>query len=985
MTGEQAVIDREIFQRAVQLPAHERSAYLDQACGDNVELRQEVESLLVAHDTANGFMEQPAFQFSAAADDLTSGYQSLAEGPGTVIGPYKLLQQIGEGGMGVVFMAEQSEPIQRTVALKIIKPGMDTRQVIARFEAERQALAMMDHPNIAKVLDAGTTDTGRPYFVMDLVKGVPITKYCDEKHQPLRERLELYMQVCRAVQHAHQKGIIHRDLKPSNVLVALYDGHPVPKIIDFGVAKATGPKLTERTLFTDFGAVIGTLEYMSPEQAELNQLDVDTRSDIYGLGVLLYELLTGTTPLERKRVKDSSLIEMLRVIREEEPPKPSTRLSTIETSHLITDDLGLESAQLSGLVRGELDWIVMKALEKNRNRRYETANSMALDLERYLADEPVEACPPSTTYRFRKFAMRNKVAFVTAAIVAVSLVLGTVVSIWQATLARRAEALAQARLESEQEAHQQATAEAIKATTISTLLQQMLASANPSAAKGTDYTVRQMLDDFSADLGDQLRNQPEAEAAIRATIGNAYRGLQSFDKAEPHLNSALELRVRLFGPEHADVAQSLIDYSANDYGRGDVAAAEKRAREALAIHRKLNLQDGTAMRVLSALQLYLVLQAKYEEAEQIAQEALGIARHHPDRYPEVATVLHNLAHAAVYQGDPVKAERFARQSVALHQRLHGEIHPETAHGLYVLATSLHDQQEFDEAEVHYRAALMIHRKQFNDSQTPVLAASAGLAHTLRAKGDQAGLDALRAMIDLSTSQPEEWESWYFRGSFFAELGDWEQADAAFVKAAELDSDPKQLIYLYYLALLRLARHDRAGYRELCSSLVNRAEQSEEPSAAFTAASACVLAPDSACDLSQVVTLAQRAYESNLKKPDYLATLGAALYRAGRFDEAKKRFAEAIEATPSGSSDLYAVTYSHLFLAMALRRLGRPEEARQWLNQAVQTIDKTAPLGEQKVVEGWDSILPLEILRQEAEKVLAESHTQSDVEDPRTKN
>ncbi len=364
--------------------AEDRGLFLDQACGADTELRARVEKMLAAQAEAGSFLESPAADLAATTD-----HRPLAERPGTVIGPYKLLQQIGEGGMGVVFMAEQTEPIQRTVALKIIKPGMDTRQVIARFEAERQAVAMMDHPNIAKVLDAGTTDSGRPYFVMELVKGVPITKYCDEKHLPLRARLELFVQVCQAVQHAHQKGIIHRDIKPNNVLVAEYDNHAVPKVIDFGVAKATAQRLTERTMFTEFGQVLGTMEYMSPEQSKFNQLDIDTRSDIYSLGVLLYELLAGSTPFEGKRLHEAAFDEMLRIIREEEPPKPSTRLSSIDTLPSVAANRHTEPARLSKDVRGELDWIVMKALEKDRNRRYETASGFAADIERHLHDEPV--------------------------------------------------------------------------------------------------------------------------------------------------------------------------------------------------------------------------------------------------------------------------------------------------------------------------------------------------------------------------------------------------------------------------------------------------------------------------------------------------------------------------------------------------------------------------------------------------------------------
>jgi WD40 repeat protein/serine/threonine protein kinase len=426
--------ERELFIAALRQPDEPaRAAFLEGACADQ-RLRERVESMLRDHEQLGSFLEVPASPPAATAD-----YQQVPEGPGTVIGPYKLLEVIGEGGFGVVFMAEQQQPIRRKVALKVLKPGMDSRQVIARFEAERQALALMDHPNIAKVLDAGQTSSGRPYFVMDLVKGLPITDYCDESQLTPRERLELFASVCQGVQHAHQKGIIHRDIKPSNVLVTQQDGAPLVKVIDFGVAKALGQQLTDKTLFTNFAQMVGTPLYMSPEQATLSNVDVDTRSDIYSLGVLLYELLTGTTPFDKERLSKVGYDELRRILREEEPPKPSTRISTLgQISTRVSTQRRSEPHRLRQSVRGELDWITMKCLEKDRSRRYESPMSLARDIERYLYDEAVQACPPSAWYRFRKFARRNKAALAMAAVVAAALlavVVGVVVSavlIWEA-------------------------------------------------------------------------------------------------------------------------------------------------------------------------------------------------------------------------------------------------------------------------------------------------------------------------------------------------------------------------------------------------------------------------------------------------------------------------------------------------------------------------------------------------------------------------
>jgi WD40 repeat protein/serine/threonine protein kinase len=427
---------KSIFLAAVEAHAPEQwPAFLDQACSGDARLRAEVERLLRARS------ELGSFHDARRPDPVTTAGEPVSERPGTVIGPYKVMEQIGEGGMGLVFVAEQQHPVRRKVALKVIKPGMDTRQVVARFEAERQALALMEHPNIAKVFDGGQTASGRPYFVMELVKGVPITEYSDQNQVALRERLELFLNVCQAVQHAHQKGIIHRDIKPSNVLVVSHDGNPVVKVIDFGVAKAVGQQLTDKTIYTQFVQMVGTPLYMSPEQAGQSGLDVDTRTDIYALGVLLYEMLTGTTPFDKERFKEATFDEIRQIIREVEPPKPSTRISTLgNVASTVSTQRRTDPKRLRQLCRGELDWIVMKALEKDRNRRYETASGLAMDIERYLHDEPVLACPPSAGYRLRKFARRNKPALATGALLGVMLLiaLGAVVAsaLWAAEQAK---------------------------------------------------------------------------------------------------------------------------------------------------------------------------------------------------------------------------------------------------------------------------------------------------------------------------------------------------------------------------------------------------------------------------------------------------------------------------------------------------------------------------------------------------------------------
>ncbi len=513
--------------------------------------------------------EEATLDIAAAARLASAGADPLREGPGTKIGPYMLLQKIGEGGFGSVFLAEQTEPVQRRVALKIIKLGMDTQAVIGRFEQERQALAVMDHPHIAKVLDAGTTETGRPFFVMELVEGSPITDYADEHKLTIRQRLELFAQVCNAIQHAHSKGIIHRDIKPSNVLVSSHDGRPFARVIDFGIAKAVDQRLTDETAFTQHGQLMGTPLYMSPEQAE-GSLDIDTRSDVYSLGVLLYEVLTGTTPLDPRSLRVADYGERYRLIRESDPPRPSARLvSSTATLPAVAESRRTAPETLRSLLRGELDWIAMKALEKDRTRRYETVNGLGLDVQRYLAGEPVAAAPPSATYRLRKLAARHKGPVIAATAVAVALVVGLAGTVWQARVAAR-----------ERDAARQ---EAARATALNDFMAQMLTAADPAAQGDREVTVAEVLEKASAAAEQNLRDQPAAEADARTLLGSTFQSLGKVDEAVQELERALALRRQAPGPPGVAMADTLRTLARSYDNRGEYDEAVAVTEEAVSI------------------------------------------------------------------------------------------------------------------------------------------------------------------------------------------------------------------------------------------------------------------------------------------------------------------------------------------------------------------------------------------------------------------
>ncbi|MGE3180805.1 MAG: protein kinase, partial [Phycisphaerae bacterium] len=665
--------EEEFFSEVLAQPAECRDLFIAERHAANPAMVVRLRRLLAAHERAE--------QSSNVATKLMNAHRaSTIEQIPEWIGPYRVLERLGEGGMGVVYAAEQTEPIRRRVAVKVIKLGMDTKEVIARFEAERQALAMLDHPGVAKMFDAGSTDAGRPYFVMELVKGLPLTEYCAKHRLALGERLRLFMQMCDAVQHAHQRGIIHRDLKPTNVLVAAPEGRPIPKVIDFGVAKATASRLSERTVFTEQGKLIGTPEYMSPEQAEMSGLDVDTRTDVYSLGVLLYELLTGVLPFDSEKLRSGGYVEIQRIIREVDPPRPSARLAELTRNGAVT---GLDRETTDRRLRGELDWIVMRAIEKDRTRRYESAGALYHDVERYLADEPVLAGPPSTTYKLKKFVKRHRL--ITFAVA--SVILGGLAGVTGLTMglvnARTAQALADRRADN--------------AIVAADFLQRILFQVDPEFGGGR-LSLQDVIDLASQSIEADLSGHPEVEASVRESIGVAYRRLSLYEEAEPHLRRSLEIRRELLGDSHLQTAKSFVAMAYLIFEN------EGRIEEALKFLDYASLNYQTHGLANAPVYAWLLLDIgiinlagdRLSEAEQAFRNSAEMLTVHRDaEHPDVSRPIRGLAMVALQYGDIAKAEEHARRAVMLCED--GGTEYIGARAKLVLARVLIEKSEFDEA------------------------------------------------------------------------------------------------------------------------------------------------------------------------------------------------------------------------------------------------------------------------------------------------
>ena len=957
----------------------ERAAYLDQACGNDIDLRSRVESLLEIANVRE-----------AAGPNAILDYQR-PENPGTHIGPYKLLQEIGEGGMGIVYMADQEKPVRRRVALKIIKPGMDTGLVIARFEAERQALAMMDHQNIAHVLDAGTTESGKPYFVMELVHGVPFTKYCDDNHLTPRQRIELFVPVCHAVQHAHQKGIIHRDLKPSNVLVCLYDGQPVPKIIDFGVAKATEQRLTERTLFTQFGAIVGTVEYMSPEQAEISHLGVDTRSDIYSLGVMLFELLTGTTPLERRRLREAGHAEVMRLIREEEPPKPSTRLSRSGDSLArISAQRGTDPGKLTKLVRGELDWIVMKCLEKDRTRRYGTATALADDISHYLADEPVLACPPSAGYRLRKSLRRNKGPATAAALVLIVLIAGMIGTTLGLVQSRQEEAKAKASQEDALQKEAQArAAEADMRTVLEFFQGTVLAAARPKGQEGglgIDATIRAAVDAAEPQIADKFRDKPLVEAAICQTLGRTYFHQGEYARASAQFERALQLRRANLGLQHPDTVQSMTSL-------GSAYVEAGRPNDALPLHElavklskamlgpehqdtlssrlylawayrvaghpengvplledtlklskaKLGAEHPQTLETMNTLALLYQAAGRFNEALPLYEETLRLrkAKLGPE-HQDTLNTMGGLASGYQAAGRFKEALPLLEETLKLSKAKLGVEHPNTLESMRNLAWVLQAVGRVDDALPLLEEALKLSKAKLGDEHRYTLSTGIQLARAYQAVGRnndalllwEKNLPALRKATKANPTNAMVYSN---LGNALLNLRELAEAEAAFHKAIELKPD-LALAYSYLSVALRdqnKLAEAKAAYRKAIELQPHDADLHHKVSWLLSTS------PDARFrDSALAVQLGKKAVELVPENGIFWTTLGVAQYRAGSQRDAIAALEKSMQLRNGGDAKAW------FFLAMAHWQLGDKVQARKWYDQAARWTDKHQPQDEE---------------------------------------
>jgi serine/threonine protein kinase/tetratricopeptide (TPR) repeat protein len=824
--GDQSNQAKSIFLAAIDEHTPEQwPAFVEQACAGDVRLRAKVEKLLQAQCEMGSFHEA-----SRSAQFATVDYP-ITERPGTVIGPYKLLEQIGEGGFGIVFMAEQQQPIRRQVALKVLKPGMDTKEVIARFESERQALALMDHPHIARVLDAGATDSGRPYFVMELVKGVPITEFCDQNHLPPEVRLRLFLDVCQAIQHAHHKGVIHRDIKPTNVLVTLHDGKPVVKVIDFGVAKARGQALTEQTLFTPFGQMIGTPVYMSPEQAERSGLDIDTRSDVYALGVLLYELLTGTTPLEGERLRELGYAEMQRLICEEEAPRPSTRVSALgDAATVVAGNRGLDVKPFAHLLAADLDWVVMKALEKDRDRRYGTPASFADDIGRYLRREAILARPPSTIYKVKKFAQRHRAAVVTVAAVAASLLVGTVMATWQAVRATRAGAAAVAAAEEASRAKKEAeTREAETRAVLQFVENQVFAAARPeglAGGQGYEVTLRKAVEAALPFVDKSFPQEPLIEARLRLTLGTSFSYLGDNRAAAEQFEAARSLYTRHRGPDHPDTLTSMNNLAVSYAALGRHADALKLGEETLALRKaKLGPDHADTLASMNNLVNNYHSVGRSADALKLCEETLALrkAKLGPDD-PDTLSTMHNLAVSYAALGRHADALKLGEEVVALQQSKLGLDHPYTLMSMHNLANSYQALGRSAEALKLHAETLAFQKAKLPPDHPETLSSMNSLAVSYEVLGRHA--DALKLREEtlalrkakLGPDHPDTCLSMWAVAESLVQLERGAEAvpviDECWQRAAGKQVHPKLLLRLMSLRLRHFQkRKDAAGCRQ----------------------------------------------------------------------------------------------------------------------------------------------------------------------------